>query len=78
MNGETIFCYFQENNLFWTEYSGGDVLKGQMIGTVAGNGELDFHYQYMNRDRQVRIGKRHSISHIMENGKIHYRRSGNG
>lgn len=70
VNEETIFCYFQENNLFWAEYSGGDVLKGHMIGTVAGNGELDFHYQHMNRDRQVRIGKCHSIPHIMENGKI--------
>lgn len=67
---ETVFCYFQENNLFWAEYSGGDVLKGHMIGTVAGNGELDFHYQHVNRDRQVRIGKCHSIPHIMENGKI--------
>lgn len=67
---ETIFHYFQENDLFWAEYSGGDVLKGHMIGTVAENGELDFHYQYLNRDRQVRIGKCHSIPNIMENGKI--------
>lgn len=67
---ETIFYYFQKNNLFWAEYSGGDVLKGHMIGTVDGNGELDFHYQHMNRDSQVRIGKCHSIPHIMENGKI--------
>lgn len=67
---ETIFHYFQKNDLFWAEYSGGDVLKGHMIGTVAENGELDFHYQHLNRDRQVRIGKCHSIPNIMENGKI--------
>ena len=77
-NGEvdekTIFHYFQENvqesDLFWAEYSGGDVLKGHMIGTVAENGELDFHYQHLNKDGQVRIGKCHSIPHILENGKI--------
>ena len=34
------------------------------------NGELDFHYQHMNKDRQVRIGKCHGIPHILENGKI--------
>lgn len=70
VNEETIFCYFQENNLFWAEYSGGDVLKGHMIGTVDESGELDFHYQHLNKDRQIRIGKCHSIPYIMENGKI--------
>ena len=71
-NGEvdekTIFHYFQENDLFWAEYSGGDVLNGYMIGIVAENGELDFYYQHLNRDRQVRIGKCHSIPHILESG----------
>lgn len=70
VDGETIFRYFQENDLFWAEYGGGDVLKGHMIGTVDKNGELDFHYQHLNKDRQVRIGKCHSIPHIMEKGKI--------
>lgn len=73
-NGEvdekTIFYYFQENDLFWAEYSGGDVLQGRMIGTVDESGELDFHYQHLNKDRQIRIGKCHSIPYIMENGKI--------
>lgn len=69
VNEETIFCYFQENDLFWAEYSGGDVLKGHMIGTVDESGELDFHYQHLNKDRQIRIGKCHSIPYIMENGK---------
>lgn len=67
---ETIFHYFQENDLFWAEYSGGDVLKGYMIGTVAENGELDFHYQHLNKDGEVRIGKCHSIPEILENGKM--------
>jgi len=70
VDGETIFRYFQENDLFWAEYSGGDVLKGHMVGTVDENGELDFHYQHLNTDRQIRIGKCHSIPCIMDNGKI--------
>ncbi len=70
VDGETIFRYFQENDLFWADYSGGDVLKGHMIGTVDKNGELDFHYQHLNKDRQVRIGQCHSIPCIMDNGKI--------
>ncbi len=67
---ETTFHYFQESDFFWAEYSGGDVLKGHMVGTVAENGELDFHYQHLNKDGQVRIGKCHSIPDILENGKI--------
>ncbi|MCH5271033.1 MAG: GNAT family N-acetyltransferase [Lachnospiraceae bacterium] len=73
-NGEvdekTIFHYFQDKEMFWAEYSGGDVEKGYIIGKVASNGELDFHYQHLNKDNQIRIGKCHSIPHIMENGKI--------
>lgn len=67
---ETIFRYFQENDLFWADYGGGDVLKGHMIGTVAENGELDFHYQHLNKNRQVKLGKCHSIPRILQNGKI--------
>lgn len=70
---ETIFHYFQEDNLFWVEYSGGDVLKGHMIGTAEDNGELDFHYQHMNKNKQVRIGKCHSIPKILKNGRIEMR-----
>lgn len=36
---ETVFRYFQENDLFWAEYGGGDVLKGHIVGTVDENGE---------------------------------------
>ncbi len=67
---ETIFYYFQENDLFWAEYNGGDVLKGHIIGTVDENGELDFHYQHLNKNRQIRIGKCHSIPYTLGNGKI--------
>ena len=73
-NGEvdekTIFHYFQENDILWAEYSGGDVKKGYLIGKVAPNGELDFHYQHINKDDQMRIGKCHSIPTILDNGKM--------
>lgn len=56
--------------MFWAEYSSGDVLKGHMIGSVDENGELDFYYQHLNKERYIRIGKCHSVPAIMENGKI--------
>lgn len=73
-NGEvseqTLFTYHQNGNLLWAEYSGGDILKGSLVGVVLSNGELDFVYHHMNRDMQVRTGKCHSVPTILENGKI--------
>ncbi len=54
---------------FIADYSGGDVLKGYLVGTVAENGELDFYYLHINEQKQVRIGICHSIPQISANGK---------
>ena len=73
-NGEvseqTLFLYHQNGSLLWAEYSGGDILKGSLKGSVSDNGELDFVYHHMNRDMKVKTGKCHSVPTVMENGKI--------
>lgn len=58
------------SNLLWAEYSGGDILKGSLIGTVLCNGELDFVYHHMNQNMQIKTGKCHSVPTVQENGKI--------
>lgn len=70
VDGNTLFEYRQKGNILWADYSGGDITKGHLIGTVAENGELDFYYQHINKQRQVRVGVCHSVPHILENGKI--------
>lgn len=45
-------------------------MESSLIGTVSGNGELDFVYQHMNRDMQIKTGKCHSVPTVSENGKI--------
>ena len=73
-NGEvgeqTNFTYHQNGNLLWDEYSGGDILKGSLIGSVLCNGELDFVYHHMNQNMQIKTGKCHSVPTVQENGKI--------
>ncbi len=73
-NGEvdvqTLFTYHQNGDILWAEYSGGDILKGSIIGTVLENGELDFVYQHMNNKKQIKNGKCHSVPKVLENGKI--------
>lgn len=73
-NGEvseqTVFTYHQTGRLLWAEYSGGDILKGSLVGSVLDNGELDFVYHHMNRDMQIKTGKCHSVPTVLENEKI--------
>ena len=73
-NGEvserTIFLYHQNGSLLWAEYSGGDILKGSLIGSVSDNGELDFVYHHVNQNMQIKTGKCHSVPTVLENGKI--------
>ena len=44
-NGEvseqTNFTYYQNGKLLWADYSGEDILKGSLIGTVSINGDLE-------------------------------------
>lgn len=70
VDAQTVFSYHQNGTLLWAEYSGGDIFKGTLIGTVAQDGVLDFVYQHMNTNMQLRTGKCHSKPTIMENGKI--------
>ena len=70
VNEQTCFFYHQNGNLLWAEYSGGDIRKGSLIGTVLPNGELDFVYHHINQNLQIKTGKCHSIPTVQENGKI--------
>lgn len=76
-NGEvdeqTIFAYHQKGAMLWADYSGGEIVKGHLIGSVYQNGELDFYYQHMNVQKEIRVGKCHSTPHVMEDGKIELR-----
>ena len=70
VDGQTLFTYHQNGNILWAEYSGGDVIRGTIIGTVARDGSLDFQYQHMNTEKQLRAGICHSTPRVMSNGKI--------
>ena len=70
VNGDTLFRYRQNGHILWADYSGGEIVKGQLIGNVSADGALDFHYQHVNQNGNVRIGKCHSVPHILEDGKL--------
>lgn len=70
VNAQTVFLYHQNGNLLWAEYSGGNILKGSLIGSVSDGGELDFVYHHINRDMHVKTGKCHSVPIVKTDGKI--------
>lgn len=70
VDGQTLFSYHQNGDVFFADYCGGEIRKGYMIGTVEENGVLDFYYQHINVGGDMKIGRCHSVPHISENGKI--------
>ena len=73
-NGEvsaaTVFEYHQNGKMLWAEYSGGDILRGSLMGNVSANGELDFVYHHINKNMVIKTGKCRSVPTVMDNGKL--------
>ena len=67
---ETLFYYHQNKEIIWAEYSGGTIKKGFLLGFVKQNGELEFNYEHININNEIRTGKCNSIPKILENGLI--------
>ncbi len=69
VSDDTIFEYFQENNIIWANYSGGQIIKGFLIGTIKDD-QLHFSYQHINSNGEIMTGVCDSIASINENKKI--------
>jgi len=67
---ETVFHYQQNGNVLTSEYSGGKIIKGHLIGLVDKNGIIDMRYHQVNDQGELMTGKCISTPEILENGKI--------
>ena len=70
VSSDTIFYYSQSNNIISAEYSGGEIIKGNLIGKQLENGSFDFVYHHINKNGDLKIGKCLSNATLLENGKI--------
>ena len=70
VNEGTRFSYRQDGNILWADYSGGEIAKGHLVGSVSADSTLDFHYQHINKTGIVKIGKCHSVPHVLDDGKL--------
>lgn len=69
-SNETLFYYKQVGNVLTSEYSGGKIKHGQLIGLVDHLGNIDMRYQQVNDKNELMTGICKSKPEILENGKI--------
>jgi hypothetical protein len=67
---ETIFHYRQSGTILTCEYAGGKIIKGQLIGIVDAQGNIDMRYQQINTSGQLMTGICRSTPEISASGKI--------
>ncbi|WP_187254500.1 n-acetylglutamate synthase [Alkalicoccus halolimnae] len=70
VSSKTIFEYKQDKNILSATYSGGDVVKGTLIGIVEKDGCLNFRYNHVNTGNEIRGGKCYSTPEILSDGRI--------
>ena len=73
-NGETtldtIFKYRQDGNILTSNYKGGDIAQGHLIGVVDKLGNIEMRYHQINIKRDLMTGICFSKPEILSNGKI--------
>lgn len=67
---ETIFEYKQDGNILSSNYSGGEIKLGHLLGIVSDNGEINIRYHQINTKNELMTGECASTPELLENGKI--------
>jgi hypothetical protein len=70
VSSKTYFEYKQEGNILSATYSGGEIMKGTLIGIVKEDGSLTFRYNHVNVQHAIRGGQCTSIPEILSDGRI--------
>lgn len=70
VSSKTVFEYRQEGNIISAIYSGGEITQGTLIGLISENGSLEFRYNHVNLNNEIRGGKCFSTPEILPDGRI--------
>ncbi len=71
-SAETIFHYKQKGNLLTSEYAGGKIISGHLIGLVDEAGSINMRYHQVNSDGELMTGICQSKPEFLDNGKIRF------
>jgi hypothetical protein len=67
---ETLFEYFQNDNIVWGTYSGGTIQRGVLIGRMAKNGDCQINYLQLNNSNEINTGISQSATEFLNDGRI--------
>lgn len=70
VSSETVFQYHQKNAVVWAEYSGGEIVFGNLIAKADEDGNLEMRYQHINKNEEIMTGKCFSTPEILADGRI--------
>ncbi|WP_179134089.1 n-acetylglutamate synthase [Halobacillus massiliensis] len=70
VSSKTYFHYFQEGQILYADYEGGEIVKGKLIGIVKEDNTLEFRYNHINTSNEIRGGKCISTPVIKNDGSI--------
>lgn len=69
-DADTIFLYHQKGNILTSEYMGGKIISGHLIGIIDKDGNIDMRYHQINTDGQIMTGMCKSTPEVLPDGKI--------
>ncbi|MCC7452683.1 MAG: n-acetylglutamate synthase [Crocinitomix sp.] len=69
-SNETLFHYKQVGNILTSEYAGGRIKHGHLIGLVDDSGIIEMRYHQVNDKNELMTGICISRPEILKNGKI--------
>ncbi|WP_077919512.1 n-acetylglutamate synthase [Spirosoma sp. 209] len=70
VSGETVFQYFQQDDLVWATYQGGSIRFGTLTGLVGPDGSLRFTYQHVNNQNELMTGHCKSTPDQLPDGRL--------
>lgn len=69
-SSETNFEYVQKGNILTSEYSGGNIMHGHLIGIVSTDGIIEMSYHQVNLKDEIMTGICKSTPEVLVSGKI--------
>jgi hypothetical protein len=69
-SSQTVFHYKQVGNLLTSEYSGGKIKYGHLVGLVDEAGNIEMRYHQVNDQDELMTGICYSKPERLPNGKI--------
>ena len=67
---DTLFRYYQDGSVVWADYSGGEIICGQLIALCDHEGRLDMRYQHINVRGELMTGVCKSMPEALPDGRI--------